>query len=51
MHYYTEPGGDAVERAFKKSGELIQEENSLEISLVVPQLSNLHSPMAPPSKR
>lgn len=41
MHYYTDPGGNAIERAFKKSGELMQAENSLEISLVVPQLSNL----------
>lgn len=42
MYYYVEPGdNDAVARAFRKCGQLMQTNNHLDMALVVPQLANL----------
>lgn len=41
MLFYTEPGGEAIARAFKKFGEVMKSAGHIEAAIVVPQLSNL----------
>ncbi|HBG06285.1 MAG: hypothetical protein A2075_12000 [Geobacteraceae bacterium GWC2_58_44] len=42
MYFYTEPGGDAIAKAFHKCGALMKEGKHLQTAIVVPQMSNLN---------
>lgn len=42
MFYYVDMGDDAVQKAFKKCGQLLSASQQKEAAIVVPQLSNLN---------